>query len=192
MYLVRHGETDWSEVGRHTGSVDIPLNERGESNALSLADRIKELTFSRVFTSPLQRAVRTCELAGLGSVAEIDPDLAEWHYGEYEGRLGTDILAERPDWLLYRDGCPDGESAQEVIARADRVVHSLREKRENAILFSSRHLLRVLAARWLGLEPTTISQYLHLSAASLSALGYEFDLKRPAIEFWNDTNHCIA
>jgi probable phosphoglycerate mutase len=156
---------------------------------MRLGERLKGLTFSRVFTSPLQRARQTCELAGFGSVLEIDPDLVEWNYGQYEGRRGEDIRAERPGWNLFRDGCPGGETPAEVSARADRVVSRVRAIQEDVLLFTSGHFIRVLASRWLGLEPTANSKYFMLSTASLSALGYENDLSRPVIRFWNDTRH---
>ncbi|MGC1398638.1 histidine phosphatase family protein [Candidatus Binatus sp.] len=188
VYLARHGETVWSLSGQHTGLTDLPLTERGERNARRLADRLEGLSFKRVFTSPLQRAVRTCELAGFGAQAEVDRDLVEWNYGEYEGRRTEDIHAERPDWQLFRDGCPGGESPGRVGVRADRVVKRLREIAGSVLIFSSGHFLRVLSARWLGLEPLA-GKYLLLSTASLSALGYEHNLSQPVIQLWNDTNH---
>jgi broad specificity phosphatase PhoE len=188
VYLARHGETAWSLSGQHTGLTDLPLTERGERNALRLAERLKGLTFSRVLSSPLQRAMRTCELAGFGGQAEVDRDLLEWNYGEYEGRRTEEIHAERPDWELFRDGCPNGESPQQVGARADRVVKRTREIQGNVLIFSSGHILRVLTARWLGLEPCA-GQYFLLSTASLSALGYEHNFSQPVIQLWNDTNH---
>ena len=139
--------------GQHTGFTDLPLTDRGERNARRLADRSKGLSFRKAFTSPLQRAMRTCELAGFDAQAEIDRDLLEWNYGEYEGRRTEEIHAERPDWQLFRDGCPGGESQQQVGARADRVVKRTRGIQGNVLIFSSGHILRVLSARWLGLEP---------------------------------------
>ncbi len=188
VYLARHGETAWSLSGQHTGLTDLPLTEPGERNARRLAERLRGLSFSKVFTSPLQRAMRTCQLAGFGRRAEVDRDLLEWNYGEYEGRRTEDIRAKRPDWQLFRDGCPGGESPQQVGARADRVVKRIREIRGYVLIFSSGHLLRALSARWLGLEPAG-SKYLLLSTASLSALGYEHNLFQPVIQLWNDTNH---
>jgi broad specificity phosphatase PhoE len=188
VYLARHGETVWSLSGQHTGLTDLPLTDRGERNARRLADRLKGLSFNRVFTSPLQRAVRTCELAGFGGQAEVDRDLVEWNYGEYEGRRTEDIRAERPDWQLFRDGCPGGESPGQVGARADRVVKRLREIAGSVLIFSSGHFLRVLSARWLGLEALA-GKYLLLSTASLSTLGYEHNLSQPVVQLWNDTNH---
>ena len=191
LYLARHGETAWTVTGQHTGLTDLPLTERGESNARRLGERLSGLTFAKVFTSPLQRAMRTCELAGFGSVAQIDRDLVEWDYGAYEGRLTVDILKERPDWQLFRDGCPGGESPQQVAARADRVVSRVRAVTGNVLVFSSGHLLRVLATRWIGIEPIN-GQSLMLGTASLSALGYENSISHPAIRLWNDTHHVLT
>jgi len=190
VYLARHGETAWSLSGQHTGLTDLLLTDRGERNARRLGERLKGLSFSKVFTSPLQRAMRTCELAGFGGRVEIDRDLLEWNYGEYEGRRTGEIHAERPDWQLFRDGCPGGESPQQVGARADRAVKRVREIKGNVLIFSSGHILRVLSARWLGLEPFA-GKYLLLSTASLSALGYEHNLSQPVIQLWNDTNHLV-
>jgi probable phosphoglycerate mutase len=187
-YLARHGETAWSLSGQHTGLTDLPLTERGEDNARRLGERLRGLSITRVFTSPLWRAARTCELAGFGAAAEVDKDLVEWNYGQYEGRTSAEIHAERPDWQLFRDGCPGGETPDQVGARADRVVGRVREARGNVLLFSSGHFLRVLGARWLGLEPAA-GRYLLLSTASLSALGYEHDRSQPVIRLWNDTQH---
>ena len=187
-YLGRHGETAWSLSGQHTGRTDLPLTERGERNARALGERLRGLVFARVFTSPLQRAVRTCELAGFAAMAEIDPDLVEWDYGQYEGRRTAEILAQRPGWQLFRDGCPGGESPDEVGARADRVMARVRALKDNVLIFSSGHFLRVLAARWLGLDAAG-GRYLMLSTASLSALGYEHNLAEPVIRLWNETRH---
>jgi probable phosphoglycerate mutase len=189
VYLARHGETAWSLTGQHTGLTDLPLTEIGRQTAQRLGERLKGMIFAKVYTSPLQRARQTCELAGLGTLAEIDPDLVEWDYGQYEGRRGDDIRAERPDWNLFRDGCPGGEMPAEVGARADRVVSRVRAQTGDVLLFTSGHFMRVLASRWLGLEPSANSRYFMLSTASLSALGYENDLSRPVIRFWNDTQH---
>src|SRR5436189_615480 len=153
VYLARHGETAWSLTGQHTGLTDLPLTERGEENARRLGQRLKGMNFTQVRTSPLQRAVRTCQLAGFGGVAVVDPDLVEWDYGEYEGLRTAEIRKQRPDWQLFRDGCPGGESVEDVGVRADRVVVRMRINDENVLLFSSSHFLRVLAARWLGLPP---------------------------------------
>jgi probable phosphoglycerate mutase len=190
VYLARHGETAWSVSGQHTGLTDLPLTQRGERNARQLGKRLKGLAFAKVFTSPLQRAVRTCELAGIGTMAEVDRDLLEWDYGRYEGRRTDEIRAERPDWQLFRDGCPGGESPAQVAARADRVVNRVRAIQGDVLLFSSGHFLRMLAARWLDLEPSTGSYFL-LSTASLSVLGYEHGLSEPAIRLWNETRHVV-
>ena len=186
IYLARHGETAWSVTGQHTGLTDLPLTERGERNALRLGQRLAGSVFAKVLKSPLQRAVRTCELAGFGAVAEVDPDLVEWNYGDYEGLRTAEIHAVRPGWQLFRDGCPNGESPQEVGARADRVVSRVRAFKGDLLIFSSGHFLRVLAARWLGLEPFA-GKFFMLDTASLSALSYEHELSSPAIRFWNDT-----
>jgi broad specificity phosphatase PhoE len=192
VYVARHGETAWSLSGQHTGLTDLPLTERGERNASRLGERLKGLTFAKVFTSPLQRAARTCELAGFGAAAEVDRDLLEWNYGEYEGRRTAEILAERPDWQLFRDGCPGGESPQQAAARADRVVNRLRAIQGDVLLFSSGHFLRMLAARWLGLEPAA-GRYFLLSTASLGTLAYEHNSQsEPVIRLWNDTRHVEA
>jgi probable phosphoglycerate mutase len=184
VYLARHGETAWSVSGQHTGTTDLALTERGEANARRLGERLQGLTFAKVLVSPLQRARRTCELAGFGAAAEIVPDLVEWNYGEFEGRRTKEIRSERPDWQLFRDGCPGGESPQQIGARADRVVAKIRALGGDALVFSSGHFLRVLAARWLGLEPSA-GKYLLLGTASLSVLGYEHGLSEPVIRLWN-------
>jgi broad specificity phosphatase PhoE len=188
VYLARHGETAWTLSGQYTGLTDLPLTERGERNARRLEERLRGVTFAKVWTSPLQRAARTCELAGFGAVAEIYRDLVEWNYGAYEGRLTADIHRERPDWQLFRDGCPEGESPHEVSMRADRVVKRVRAVTGDVLLFSSGHFLRVFAARWLGLD-AVIGRYFLLSTASLSALGYEHNLSQPVIRLWDDTRH---
>jgi probable phosphoglycerate mutase len=188
IYLARHGETAWSVTGQHTGVTDLPLTERGERNAARLGERLAGLVFATVLTSPLQRATRTCELAGFGAVAEVDRDLVEWNYGDYEGLRTSEIHEKRPDWQLFRDGCPNGESPEQIGARADRVVNRVRAVKGNVLIFSSGHFLRVLAARWLRLEPGA-GKYLMLSTASLSALSYEHELSHPAIQFWNTTRH---
>lgn len=191
IYLARHGETVWSRDGRHTGRTDLPLTEQGERNAQSLRQRLAGILFAEVLTSPLQRAKQTCELAGFGDVAEVDPDLVEWNYGDYEGIRTADIRAKRPDWELFRDGCPNGESPADVAARADRVVARVRTTEGNVLIFSSGHFLRVFAARWLELEPV-FGKYFILDTASLSALSYVRDLCDPAIRFWNDTRYLAA
>jgi broad specificity phosphatase PhoE len=191
IYLARHGETVWSLTGQHTGLTDLPLTEEGERTAERLGERLRGLTFARVFTSPLSRALRTCVLAGFGEVAKVDRDLVEWDYGEYEGRRSDEILAERPDWQLFRDGCPGGESPEQVAARADRVMDHLLGLPGDTLLFSSGHFLRILATRWVGID-TFSARSLMLSTASLSALGYENSLEKPAIRLWNETRHLLA
>jgi len=188
VYLARHGETEWTVTGRHTGLTDLPLTARGEVEAHRLGERVQGLSFASVLTSPLRRAVQTCELAGFGSVAQVEPNLVEWNYGAYEGRTSADIHAERPGWQLFRDGCPGGESAAQVGARADRVVQRLRAAGGNALVFSSGHFLRVFAARWLGLEAGA-GRYFLLSTASLSAVGYEHDTSEPVIRLWDENPH---
>ena len=192
IYLARHGETAWSLTGQHTGRTDLPLTESGERNAQRLRDRLSGLTFDKVFTSPLQRARRTCELAGFGSVAEIVQELVEWDYGDYEGRRSVEIHAERPDWQLFRDGCPGGESPEQVAARADSVVDLVRTVSGNVLLFSSGHFLRMLAVRWSRVEPIVNARAFMLDTASLSALGYEKNLSQPVIRLWNDTHHLVS
>jgi probable phosphoglycerate mutase len=188
IYLARHGETAWSLTGQHTGLTDLPLTERGERNARRLGERLTGPAFAKVFTSPLQRAARTCELAGFGSVAEVDRDLVEWNYGEYEGLRTTEIRAKHPDWQLFRDGCPGGESPDQVGTRADHVVSRVRQIKGDVLIFSSGHFLRVLAARWLGIEPAA-GRFFMLTTASVSVLGYENSLSQPVIRLWNDTGH---
>jgi len=190
VYIARHGETAWSLSGQHTGLTDLPLTENGVRNARRLGNVLRWRLFAKVFTSPLQRARRTCELAGFGAEAEVDRDLLEWNYGEYEGLGTAEIRAKRPDWQLFRDGCPGGESPDEVGTRADRVLNRVRAVEGDVLIFSSGHFLRVLAARWLGLEPRA-GKYFLLDTASLSALGYEHDLTQPAIKFWNDLHHLM-
>ena len=190
IYLARHGETPWTVTGQHTGLTDLALTERGERNARRLGERLKGLTFSHVLTSPLQRARRTCELAGFGTVAEVDRDLVEWNYGAYEGRKTVDIHQERPDWQLFRDGCPGGESPADVGVRADRVVARLRAFDSDVLLFSSGHFLRVLAARWIEVD-AIVGRSFMLGTASLSGLSYEHTVDQPAIHLWNDTRHVL-
>ncbi len=185
LYLVRHGETAWSLSGQHTGRTDIPLTERGELEAGSLRNRLGGVEFNRVLTSPLQRARRTCELAGLGELAEIEPELTEWDYGDYEGQRPADIRKGRPDWNVFRDGCPRGESPSQVSERADRIIARLRMLKGNIAIFSHGHFGRVLAARWIGLLVRQ-AQPLLLSTASLSILGYEHNrAEESAIILWN-------
>ena len=188
VYLARHGETAWTISGQHTGLTDLPLTERGERNARRLGDRLKGLTFTHVFTSPLRRTWRTCELAGFGSAAVVDHDLVEWNYGLYDGKTTEQILKQQPGWELFRDGCPNGESVANVTFRARRVIERLHAFNGNVLLFSSGHFLRVLAACWLELEPTA-GQRLFLSTAALSILGYNHGWHDPVMHLWNDCTH---
>jgi probable phosphoglycerate mutase len=188
VYLARHAETAWSVSGQHTGLTDLPLTERGEQRARELGSRLENVTVAKVFTSPLQRAARTCELCGFRAAAEVDPDLVEWDYGKYEGLRYAEIEKMHPDWRLFRDGCPGGESPAEVAARADRVIERSRAVPGNVLLFSSGHFLRMLAARWIDLAPAAGSLFI-LSTASLSELGYDHDRSEPAIRLWNDMCH---
>jgi probable phosphoglycerate mutase len=187
VYLARHGETAWTVSGQHTGVTDLPLTAPGEVQARQLGERLAGLTFASVLTSPLRRAVRTCELAGFGSAARVEPDLREWNYGAYEGLTSVEIRNERPDWQLFRDGCPGGESPDQVGERADRVARRVRAMGGDVLLFSSGHFLRVFAARWLELEPGA-GRYFLLGTASLSAVGYEHDRSEPAIRLWNESH----
>jgi probable phosphoglycerate mutase len=191
VYLARHGETAWTISRQHTGRTDIPLTPRGEANARSLGARLKGETFELVFVSPLSRARRTCELAGLGRTARPDDDLLEWDYGALEGRTTAEIRSECPGWYLFRDGCPGGESVAAVGARADRVVARLKQARGRVILFGHGHFFRVLAARWLGLPPED-ARHFWLGTAALCKLGYEHTLEEPTILLWNDDRHASA
>ncbi len=185
LYLVRHGETEWSLSGQYTGRTDIPLTAHGEDEARELGQRIRNIPFARVLSSPLKRAQQTCALAGLIPTAEIEPDLAEWDNGEDEGRTPADILASRPGWNLFRDGSPRGETPAEISIRADRLITRVRAWDGNIALFSHGHLGRVLAARWIGLSVAQAEHFL-LNTASLSILCYEHDCTdQPAIALWN-------
>lgn len=186
VYLARHGETEWSRSGQHTGRTDLPLTPVGEAAARTLADRLRGAAFARVLTSPLARARRTCELAGF--TADIDPDLTEWDYGQYEGRTTADIKTEVPDWDLFIQGVPGGESPAGIAARADRMVAKVRAETGPMLLFSSGHFLRVFAARWCGLD-VTFARHLLLDTASVSVLGYAHNHPdEPAIKSWNRTS----
>src|SRR5437588_5630158 len=190
VYLARHGETAWTRTGQHTGRTNIPLTARGERNARSLAQRLMGVVFARVLTSPLSRALRTCELAGFGGQAAIDADLQEWDDGQYEGQRTADIRQARPGWDLFRDGCPGGESVEAVGARADQAIARLRVVDGDVLVFSHGHVLRVRAARWLGL-PAGAARHLLLSPAALSILGYEHTRDEPALRLWNDDRHVV-
>jgi broad specificity phosphatase PhoE len=185
IYLIRHGETAWTLSRQHTGLTDIPLTERGERDARRLGEHLRGGTVAHIFTSPLQRARRTCEIAGFGGVAVVDPDLVEWDYGEFEGLTTAQIRERRPDWQLWGDGCPGGESVATAGARADRVIARLRALDCDVGVFSSGHFSRVLAARWLGLD-ASCGRFFALSTTTLSILGYEHDKSDPVIKLWND------
>jgi len=188
VYLVRHGETAWTISGRYTGRTDIPLTEQGERDARSLSARLRGVTFTRVLSSPLQRARRTADLAGFGSSLVPDADLQEWDYGAYEGRRTVDIEGERPGWRLFEDGCPGGETLDAVGARADQVIARARASAGDVLLCAHRDILRVVAARWLGASARA-GRHLYLATASVSILGYHHDLDEPVIHLWNDTRH---
>jgi probable phosphoglycerate mutase len=189
VVLVRHGATDWSEQGRHTGWTDLPLNQRGIEQARTLAGALSRWSFSAVLCSPLQRARTTCELAGFIDRAEIDPDLREWRYGDDEGLTSAEIREQRPGWTIWDDGVLNGESLDQVAARADHVVGALRELTGDVAVFAHGHLLRVLAARWMG-RPPRLAQHLRLSTATISEVGWEHDW--PTINLWNDGDHLRA
>jgi len=188
VYLARHGETARTITGQHTGRTDLPLTERGETNARNLAARLDGATFTKVFVSPLARARRTCELAGFGAIALVEPDLVEWDYGKYEGLRTAEIRKVQPDWNLFRDGCPGGESVEAIGARVDRLLARLRASGGKVLLFGHSHCLRVLAARWLALPPGD-ARFFALGTASLSILGYEHNLTEPVVRLWNDDRH---
>lgn len=188
LVLVRHGETAWSRSGQHTGRTDIPLLEDGRHMALELREALRRWEFTAVWTSPLSRASETCALAGYGDVAELRTDLMEWNYGTFEGKTKDEIRATSPNWTLWNDGVPCGETARDVGARADRVVAEARTVEGNVLVFAHGHLLRVLAARWLGLPPTE-GRLFTLSTASISVLGFDSDGDQPVLQLWNDTTH---
>ena len=188
IYLARHGETKWSLEGKHTGLTDIPLTERGEQDAAGLGARLGSGKFDRVYTSPLKRSLETCSLAGFGKVAALDPDLVEWDYGDFEGLKSSEIREELPHWELFKDGCPGGEAVEDVVTRADRVLARLRRESSNPLIFSHGHFLRVLAARWLGLDGA-IGRCLFLGTAAVSIHGHEHGDKDEVLLLWNDTSH---
>ena len=182
VYLIRHGETEWSLSGQHTGITDLPLTENGRQVAKLLQPELAKENFALVLTSPLQRARKTCELAGLGEVAEIDTDLMEWNYGECEGMTTKQIRAQKPGWMLFTDGCPGGESPEQVGARADRVITRVRAVAGDVALFAHGHIFRVFAARWLGL-PAAAGCHFLLDTATLNILSYYQGI--PAVKRWN-------
>jgi len=182
IYLVRHGETEWSLSGQHTGITDIPLTEKGRSVAKLFEPFAAKVSLALVLTSPLERARTTCELAGLGEQAEVDPDLMEWNYGEYEGLTTQQIHAKSPEWMLFRDGCPGGESPEQMTIRVDRLITRVRATEGNVALFAHGHILRVLAARWIGF-PVMAGCHFMLDTATLSVLSYYRGI--PAVKRWN-------
>jgi probable phosphoglycerate mutase len=185
LFLARHGDTAWTESRQHTGRTDIPLNERGEERAHLLGEKLRRFSLDCVFTSPLTRASKTCALAGFGKIATADPDLVEWDYGRFEGRLTRDILKEQPGWELYRDGCPGGESPEDVAARADRFIARVRSIEKDVLAFSSGHIIRMIAARWLGLPPGA-GRFFYCRPASVGVLGFEHRKRNePVIALWN-------
>jgi probable phosphoglycerate mutase len=190
VFLARHGETAWTISRQHTGKSDIPLTARGEQNARALKARLAGFQFDSVLTSPLQRATVTARLAGFGDVVQAEPDLIEWDYGRYDGLTTAEIRADRPDWDLFRDGCPDGESPEAVASRADDLIARLRTKSGRTLLFGHGHFFRVLATRWVALS-VSHARILVLSTASLSILGYEHSLAEPVIRLWNDDRHVL-
>ena len=185
VYLVRHGETAWSITGQHTGRTDLALTSRGEEQARALGLRLKDLKFDHVLSSPLQRALRTCELAGNIGRAMLDRDLLEWDYGQYEGRTLAEIHRELPEWELFRDGCPGGESVAQITERIDGVVSRLRALEGNVLIFSSGHVLRVLAARWID-GSAALGRRLVLDPACVCILGYDHQGADSVIRLWND------
>ena len=182
VYLLRHGETEWSRGGRHTSVTDVPLTENGRMAALRLQPALAKEVFALVLTSPLQRARETCKLAGLANQAVIEHDLLEWHYGEYEGLTTKQIQLMKTGWSLFRDGCPGGETPAEVAARANRVIAKAQMAEGNVALFAHGHILRVLAARWIHL-PANYGEHFLLDTATLNVLGYYYD--SPALKIWN-------
>ena len=186
VVLVRHGATEWSEAGRHTGWTDLPLNGDGLAQARILRQRLAGETFTRVYSSPLQRARTTCVVAGYGDDAVIDPDLREWNYGAYEGRTSDEIAEHLPGWTIWSKGVIGGERIEDVAARADRFIARLRDDRGTVAVFAHGHLLRILTARWIGQDPH-LAQYLSLGTAAVSSLGAERDWR--SITLWNDTGH---
>ena len=192
IVLIRHGETLWTLSGQHTGRTDLPLTENGERRASGLRKLLQGAEFDHVLASPLKRARRTCELAGFGSVAQIEPDLQEWDYGDYEGLTTPEICARRPGWNVFQDGCPGGESVAQISQRADRLLASLGRLGGNVALFSHGQFLRVVAVRWVGL-PAPEGQHLAMDTASVSMLGFEHHgVSIPAIRLWNSASDAAS
>jgi broad specificity phosphatase PhoE len=185
LFLIRHGDTDWTDAHRHTGRTDIPLNSKGEAAARQLANRLKRETFTQIFTSPLARARRTCELAGLAARAQLAPDLVEWDYGDYEGLTTAEIHRINPNWDLFRDGAPNGESPDQAAARAARFLETLKPINGDIAAFAHGHIIRMIAARWLNFPPQS-AKHFYTATASLSILGYEHDPTDPVILLWNE------
>jgi len=185
LFLARHGDTPWTVSGQHTGRTDVPLTDQGEQNARQLGERLQVNSFTRVFTSPLERATKTCKLAGFGERAEIDSDLLEWDYGSYEGETTAAILQKAPGWQLYRDGCPSGESPEAVAVRAEHFIARVRDIKGDVLAFSSGHIIRMIAARWLGIPPAA-GRFFYCRPASVGVLGYEHNsYEEPIIRAWN-------
>lgn len=182
VFAIRHGETAWSLSGQHTGTTDIPLTDNGRRLAARIGPVLGREVFALVFTSPLQRARETCELAGLGARAVLDPDLVEWNYGQYEGLTPKQINEKAPGWLIFRDGCPGGETPAQVGTRADRIIARARAAPGDVALFAHGHVLRVLVARWLGLSPAA-GQHFLLDTGTLNVLGYYREIA--AVKVWN-------
>ena len=185
LFLARHGDTAWTDSRQRTGRTDLPLNERGEERARQIGEQLRRFEFVRVFTSPLQRASKTCALAGFGAVAEVDPNLLEWDYGRFEGKLTKEVLSQRPGWELFRDGCPDGEAPGDVAARADDFIAKVRRIDGDVLAFSSGHVIRMIAARWLGLPPGN-GRFFYCRPASVGVLAFEHGKRdEPIIGLWN-------
>jgi broad specificity phosphatase PhoE len=188
LYLARHGDTAWTDSRRHTGRTDLPLSERGEDRAGQLGQVLSPIPFAHVFTSPLRRVARTCALAGFGEVARINRELLEWDYGPYEGKTTSEIVRERPGWELFRDGCPGGESVQDVADRADRFIARVQELGGDVLAFSSGHIIRMIAARWLGLPPAA-GRCFFCQPGSVGELGFEHDSRdEPIVRLWNSVD----
>lgn len=188
IYLMRHGETEWSVSGQHTGRADISLTANGKTEAVRLREQIQGVSFQHVFVSPLRRALQTCQSAGFGEKAEIEPEITEWDNGDYEGQTHSEIDSVRPGWNLFRDGCPSGESPMQISNRVDRVIAKLRKLNGDIALFTHGHFGRVFGARWIGL-PVEIAERFLLNTASLSILSYQHnDEDAPAILQWNSTS----
>jgi broad specificity phosphatase PhoE len=187
IYLVRHGETEWTVSRQHTGKTDLSLIEKGEADALKIGRHLENHEFFKVFSSPRKRAIRSCQLAGFEHILEIDKDLEEWDYGNYEGMTTKEIKAKNPDWELFTDGCPSGESVHEISERADRVIKRLLTIQKDVLIFSHGHFLRVLASRWICLPAIQGRRFL-LDTSSISILGFEHTIASPVISSWNNVD----